>query len=198
MAKVILKEQKAMKEHHCQTCEKVIPVGQKYWALKSFRRKSCYCLEHKPSEDTVNNFAPKSRADRASDAATDLRNLAEEMRVVAEELNNLEDKPDEKILGEILKGFNSLSEPDFSEVESLAEEMRSWADNMSGTSLESTSKYEEIDEAASSLENIDTGVSLPTWSNDDPQETASSLEEAASSLDDAADELESVDFPRAF
>ena len=40
------------------------------------------------------------------------------------------------------------------EIGSLAEEMGEWRDNMSGTNLESTSKYEDVDETASSLENI--------------------------------------------
>jgi hypothetical protein len=34
----------------------------------------------------------------------------------------------------------------------LAEEMRSWADNMDGTGLENTQRYERVDEAASQLE----------------------------------------------
>lgn len=40
------------------------------------------------------------------------------------------------------------------EVESLAEELRSWADNMSGagTGLENTDKYQRLDEAAGTLE----------------------------------------------
>ena len=40
------------------------------------------------------------------------------------------------------------------EVEFLSEDMESWCDNMSGTSLENTDKYSQVDEAASSLENI--------------------------------------------
>lgn len=49
-----------------------------------------------------------------------------------------------------------------SEVRELADEMESWRDNMSGTALENTSKFEMVDEAASalsdladSLENVD-------------------------------------------
>jgi hypothetical protein len=42
---------------------------------------------------------------------------------------------------------------DASEVESLAEEMTSWRDNMQGTNLENTSKFEEVNECADTLEN---------------------------------------------
>ena len=41
-----------------------------------------------------------------------------------------------------------------SDIEMLAEEMRSWADNMSGTNLENSSKYETVEEAANTLEGV--------------------------------------------
>lgn len=43
---------------------------------------------------------------------------------------------------------------DYSEVSSLAEEMRSWHDNEEGTSLENTQRHEAVGEAADSLEEI--------------------------------------------
>lgn len=41
------------------------------------------------------------------------------------------------------------------DTESLAEEIRSWEENMSGTGLENTSKYEEVSSCADELENGD-------------------------------------------
>lgn len=41
-----------------------------------------------------------------------------------------------------------------SEYESLAEELRSWASNMEGSNLEGGEKYQALDEAASTLENV--------------------------------------------
>lgn len=38
------------------------------------------------------------------------------------------------------------------DLEILSEEMRTWADNMSGTALESTMKYEQVEDCASELE----------------------------------------------
>jgi hypothetical protein len=40
----------------------------------------------------------------------------------------------------------------------LSEEMRSWADNMSGTALENTMKYEQVEECASELEDVQSTV----------------------------------------
>src|SRR2546425_12300306 len=40
----------------------------------------------------------------------------------------------------------------------LVEEMRSWADNMSGTALENTQKYEQVEECATELEDIQSTV----------------------------------------
>lgn len=81
-----------------------------------------------------------------------------------------------------------VDDVDFSELESLTEEMTSWRDNMSGTGLENTSKYEAVDEAASTLEGIDTSMNTSI-------ESASDIDEAISELNDKADELEGVDFP---
>lgn len=82
----------------------------------------------------------------------------------------------------------TLDEADFSELESLTEEMTSWRDNMSGTGLENTSKYESVDEAASTLEGIDTSMNTSI-------ESASDIDEAISELNCKADELEGVEFP---
>ena len=45
----------------------------------------------------------------------------------------------------------SLIEEGKSELDSLADEMESWRDNMEGTNLENTQKYETISECADTL-----------------------------------------------
>ena len=44
---------------------------------------------------------------------------------------------------------------DTMEIEDLRDEMQEWVDNMSGTSLENTSRYEMAEEAASQLDRVD-------------------------------------------
>ena len=44
---------------------------------------------------------------------------------------------------------------DTSEIESLRDEMQEWVDNMSGTALENTSRYQMAEEAASQLDRVD-------------------------------------------
>jgi hypothetical protein len=61
----------------------------------------------------------------------------------------------ESTVGEALSALDDLR--------ALQEEMQSWADNMQGTSLENTEKYQRVEEAATTLEaanNIDE-VNLP-------------------------------------
>ena len=45
----------------------------------------------------------------------------------------------------------SKIEEGLSEIENLAEEMESWRDNMSGTNLENTDKYSQVEESAETL-----------------------------------------------
>lgn len=44
---------------------------------------------------------------------------------------------------------------DVSEIESLRDEMQSWVDNMSGTALENTSRYQMASDAADQLSRVD-------------------------------------------
>lgn len=73
-------------------------------------------------------------------------------------------------LGEALQKINDGLE----EIQSLQEEMQDWYDNMSGTNLESTEKYETVGECADSL-----------------QTTADDLESTVS-------EAEGIEFPGMF
>ena len=44
-----------------------------------------------------------------------------------------------------------LIEQGMSEIDALAEEMESWRDNMTGTNLENTQKYQDVEECAETL-----------------------------------------------
>ena len=66
--------------------------------------------------------------------------------------------------------------------------MTSWRDNLSGTALENTNKYSEVEEAASTLEGIEADCSTSIESPDD-------IDEVVRGLEEKADELESVNFP---
>ena len=49
----------------------------------------------------------------------------------------------------------------YEEVSQLAEEMGEWCGNMQGTALESTEKYAAVEEASSSLENVQETADVP-------------------------------------
>jgi len=57
-----------------------------------------------------------------------------------------------------------------SEVSALAEEIGEWRDNMDGTGLENTMKYEEVSEAADSLEDLDSRFQYIEIEDDDIKE----------------------------
>lgn len=91
-------------------------------------------------------------------------------------------------------------------IEELKEEISSWRDNMDGSGLENTPKFEEVSEAADALENIDVGeyegpdgitfVSSPFDGGSRPDRAAragSLLEAAASAIREYAEEHTSED-----
>jgi len=114
------------------------------------------------------------------------------------------------------------------ELQALSEEMCEWRDNMEGTGLENTSKFEEVQETADSLENLSStldGVDLGDYDVDEQIEFSWShpygkhlgrswravyistlLEAIAAKVDDdtanelqeVADELGAIDFPGMF
>lgn len=55
-------------------------------------------------------------------------------------------------LAAIEKALDDHKPADLGDIESLAEEMASWRDNMEGTGLEATGKFEAVGEAAEALE----------------------------------------------
>lgn len=200
MARARLKQTKARKAWRCRTCQRDIVPGELYWFLSAFRRSARYCVEHKPTPETVGAFAPKSRVDRASAVADGLRSCASAMRELAEGIQAAlyaagEKELDADILADLRAIYDTLPEPDFGEVESLTDEMASWRDGMSGTGLEYTAKYEEVESASDALDYIDTDPDIPSWNEDSLGTLADELEQVADDLEENADELEGIDFP---
>jgi hypothetical protein len=85
-----------------------------------------------------------------------------------------------------------------SEVQDLADEMRSWSDNVQGTNLENTDKMQTVSETADTLENaVSTldNLSFPEYDGKDLNSFADELEQLAQDLSDAASEIENCEFP---
>jgi len=110
------------------------------------------------------------------------------------------------------------------ELSSLAEEMGNWRDNMEGTNLENTTRYEEISECADTLEDLDSRLRdieieddreiTYTWSHPYGRsigrgwragyvcailnaigDALSDNDESVAELQDIATELEGLEFP---
>ena len=120
----------------------------------------------------------QSRAKRASEIANHCTIIAESLREIVKE--DLDDDI------ELIKAQDELEELELSDIECLRDEMCSWRDNMTGTNLESTNKFTEVDECASVLEGLTTDIEID--SNED-------IETAADDLETIASELESLNFP---
>ncbi len=82
---------------------------------------------------------------------------------------------------------------DTGEIESLLNELQSWMESMTGTNLESTGKYQMLDEAVICLQEV-VGflMSIPGI------EDVDGIEDAMNTLDEAMSNLESVEFPGMF
>lgn len=222
MAQATLKEVKARKDYPCAAGGERIQRSQKYWKLEAYMREARYCFKHKPTDEQVRHFAPQSRSDRASeaagnarDAASELNEIAEEAKQLVEEVRDLLEEDADETVSEaqrkeraeekLREGVRELAMrvsnvgPDLSEVESLAEEMGNWRDGMSGTNLENSSKYSEVEDCASELEGIDTECSIPSLEENADLDTLESFaddcENEASELDSKADEIEGISFP---
>lgn len=132
-----------------------------------------------------------SRAARAADAAGKWTSIAERLR----EATTAKEATD------------AVSDLDTSEFESLKEEIENWRDNMSSANMEHLPKYEEVEEAADSLDNIDVsnvegrtyeGADYDADSAEEAPEWRDQAEEDADELENAASELEQVNFPGMF
>lgn len=119
----------------------------------------------------------KSRATRASEQASEWRDVAQELRDA----------------GTREEGDEALVRLDQSELGSLKEEMESWRDNIQ-EKFSQTQKYEDVSAACEALDGIDLSE-LEGKSYDDQADFEGNHEDDADALDGMADELEGVDFP---
>lgn len=144
----------------------------------------------------------KSRAKRAAQQAEHWRDIAESLRDISSEVDELPDpenpdaevgadsKIDEQKQALLARAQEQVGAFDSSELQSLIEEMGSWRDNMDSANMTHLPKFDEVSEAADALEQIEPEAP----SIDDVSE----IEEAADELESRADELESVSFPGMF
>jgi hypothetical protein len=160
MTRAKLFNPKARKQFECrgEGPKHFIKPGEKYWCVTAMRQQPArFCDAHKPTDEYVSNFGPKSRADRAGDCADQFNDAGTQLNEIAEEIGHILDEPMEEELKEgeteenapltadqverLLKLKPRLEEigPDGSDFTALAEALRSWADNMSGTGLENVS-----------------------------------------------------------
>lgn len=129
----------------------------------------------------------KSRATRAGEVARELDTIADKLEELRPE-NGEELKPKE-VKDRLKQAAEILHEADVSEVVSLQEEMGNWRDNLSGTALENTNKFQTVSDAADTLENLDLEIVERDLNDFDD------LENVISDLRDLASELENVEFP---
>jgi hypothetical protein len=144
----------------------------------------------------------KSRATRAAEQAQQWRDIANNLRDIANEVDELPDpedpnagigadsKIDEQKQALLERAQEHVGTFDSSELQSLAEEIGNWRDNMDSANMTHLPKYDEVSEAADTLEQIEPEAP----SIDDVSE----IDEAADELENRADELECVSFPRMF
>ncbi|MCI4320517.1 MAG: hypothetical protein L3K23_10400 [Thermoplasmata archaeon] len=205
MARAVCRKVTARKNSRCSVGGEAIHAGDPKFVVTSFRRRTDFCVLHEPTPEQVRGMAPQSRADRASTAAGEWTSTAEELRSIAEDAR--EAIGDDKTPEDMVTDFSDLKARveglsiDESIKEELADEMRTWADNLDSGNLGHTSKHDEVEQAADEVEGIDL-PSLPSFPEPATKESvegfADECEECAGELDDAASSLEGVDFPTAF
>ena len=134
-----------------------------------------------------------SRSARLSEVASQCESAVDKLEDIQQQIEQLnkqgEDKRDEEQIQELVRDAQSIVEDiDVGEIDNLADEMRSWADGMSGTNLENSDKYSRIEEAADTLESIDHDISSI--------EDADDIQTAIDELTNLADECnQGIDFP---
>lgn len=145
---------------------------------------------------------PPSRATRCAEACTAIRGQLDTL----EDLRTKIDNPDELKMSdiqEIVSHFASeIENLDMGELETLRDEMTEWRDNMDGTGLENTSKFQEVSDAADTLENQVDELSSLNFDVDvrdnSLEEVSDAMGEAIDTIESALGELENVSFPGMF
>lgn len=157
---------------------------------------------------------PKSRSDRASEAAGELRAAAEVARVIAAAVRDVaenqgtSDTVPAADLDAAMKVADAVMMEDaatngFNVLEELASEMGEWRDNIE-EKFSATQKYEDVSAAADQLEDISEEDVPDALDTTEPvtvaeaEEYADALESWADDLDGHADTAEGVEFPGMF
>jgi uncharacterized coiled-coil DUF342 family protein len=143
-----------------------------------------------------------SRADRLVGVIYGLQTVMDNIQEILDKFEEFKDEFDELDEEQQDRGKQQvvddidtvLFEEATSELSSLAEEMRSWADNMegAGTGLENTDKYQRVSDAADILENEQSELDGIGFSDFDE------LEDTKGTIENSIAELESVEFPGMF
>jgi hypothetical protein len=202
MARAKLSEVRNRKPVPCSVCSEVIPVGAQKFVVESFRRRTNFCLKDRPTPERVAAMAPKSRGDRASEAASVWHSTADELESIAVDAREQAEEMRRNAAAEVSSDLKERVEAlDVDEsVDGLADEMRNWADNME-EHFGSTSKFDAVSEAADTLEGLDF-PSIPSFPEAVTPEAleafASECDDAAGELNDVAEEVEGVSFPGMF
>jgi t-SNARE complex subunit (syntaxin) len=150
----------------------------------------------------------KSRATRCAESSGAIEDISCQVETMIGELEGLSA---ENGIDQIKDLSSSISETlqgiDLSELESLRDEIEQWKSGMEGTGLESTEKYQTLeecygylDEAISTIESIDTLEAIePTQSLEETDEKIDSFisdaQQIVSELQEAVGTLESCEFP---
>ena len=130
----------------------------------------------------------RSRATRCADCCSTLQDIAQELKDLDTEVS--EERTKEVIIEEAQEILNRL---DYSELEILKEEIESWRDNMSGTALENTEKYQTLDECVSTLDDV-----ISTLEGVGEISSIDDIENAADEIESGADSAEGAEFPGMF
>lgn len=146
----------------------------------------------------------RSRATRCADACSTLGSFSEQLQELADEIELLEDdKPGmteeekldaiEEVKEKIIEAQGILADikNPTSELSELKEELEGWHDNMSGTALENTQKYQTLEDAVSILDDVVNNLEMI----DQNPEDAEGIRSEADSIESAIGDAENVEFP---
>jgi len=163
-----------------------------------------------------------SRAARRDEATAILWGVAEEMRSAAEDIRGAagdldeskanDEEPNEELevpstetihkeIEDRVEEASKYFEEHFStsELESLAEEMRSWSDGLEGTNLSQSEKAQTISDTADTLESAISsldGCSFPDdFDLDDVESFATELDQLADEIESGVSDIENCEFP---
>jgi hypothetical protein len=122
------------------------------------------------------------------------------MDEISVKLNELIDNLEEEncdIKTIVIDANSALSNFDYSEIESLKEEIESWHDNMRGTNLENSSKYEVLEECLNSLADvINKAESLKTEVEENEKEALrDEIQNIVDGIEEIINDASCIEFP---